>query len=166
MAARPLQPSGYSGVCLFTFCKATSVAEIQHADCVRAAKYSESRRGSAMLVLQHGRIIFEHYANGGSVNGRWPIFSGTKSFWGIAALAAVHDGLFKLDDVVSDTITEWKCHANRRSPPLARLMESKPPRRQRPSLRPNTMGSCRRLPISALHLWPESFRFFERCGGN
>ncbi|PYJ70687.1 MAG: hypothetical protein DME76_04565, partial [Verrucomicrobia bacterium] len=32
----------------------------------------------------------------------------TKSFWGIAALAAVHDGLFKLDDPVSDTITEWK----------------------------------------------------------
>jgi CubicO group peptidase (beta-lactamase class C family) len=58
--------------------------------------------------MQNGRTTFEHYANGGSVNGRWPIFSGTKSFWGIAALAAVHDGLFKLDDLVSDTITEWK----------------------------------------------------------
>jgi len=61
-----------------------------------------------MLVMQNGRTIFEHYANGGSARGRWPIFSGTKSFWGIAALAAVHDGLFKLDDLVSDTITEWK----------------------------------------------------------
>ena len=61
-----------------------------------------------MLVMQNGRTIFEHYANGGSASGRWPIFSGTKSFWGIAALAAVHDGLFKLDDPVSDTITEWK----------------------------------------------------------
>jgi CubicO group peptidase (beta-lactamase class C family) len=83
-------------------------AEIHAADCARAAKYSESRRGSAMLVLQNGRTIFEHYANGGSATRRWPIFSGTKSFWGIAALAAVHDGLFKLDDRVSDTITEWK----------------------------------------------------------
>src|SRR5207249_5735176 len=73
-----------------------------------AAKYSESKRGVAMLVMQNGRTIFEHYANGGSASGRWPIFSGTKSFWGIAALAAVHDGLFKLDDPVSDTITEWK----------------------------------------------------------
>jgi CubicO group peptidase (beta-lactamase class C family) len=61
-----------------------------------------------MLVMQNGRTIFEHYANGGSARGRWPIFSGTKSFWGIAALAAVHDGLFRLDDLVSDTIIEWK----------------------------------------------------------
>ncbi len=61
-----------------------------------------------MLVIQNGRTVFEHYANGGSASGRWPIFSGTKSFWGIAALAAVHDGLFRLDDFVSDTITEWK----------------------------------------------------------
>jgi len=83
-------------------------AEIQAADCARAAKYSESKRGVSMLVMQSGRTIFEHYANGGSARGRWPIFSGTKSFWGIAALAAVRDGLFKLDDPVSDTITEWK----------------------------------------------------------
>src|SRR6266498_4798196 len=82
-------------------------AEIQPADCGRAAKYSESKRGVSMLVIQNGRTIFEHYANGGSAGGRWPIFSGTKSFWGIAALAAVHDGLFRLDDLVSDTITEW-----------------------------------------------------------
>jgi len=61
-----------------------------------------------MLVMQNGRTIFEHYANGGSAGGRWPIFSGTKSFWGIAALATVRDGLFRLDDLVSDTITEWK----------------------------------------------------------
>ena len=83
-------------------------AEIHPADCERAAKYSESRRGSAVLVMQNGRTIFEHYANDGSANRRWPIFSGTKSFWGIAALAAVQEGLFKLDDPVSDTITEWK----------------------------------------------------------
>jgi CubicO group peptidase (beta-lactamase class C family) len=61
-----------------------------------------------MLVIQNGRTVSEHYANGGSARGRWPIFSGTKSFWGIAALAAARDGLFKLDDPVSDTITEWK----------------------------------------------------------
>ncbi len=83
-------------------------AEIQSTDCVRAAKYSENRRGSAILVQQNGRTIFEHYANAGSANRRWPIFSGTKSFWGIAALAAVRNGLFGLDDRVSDTITEWK----------------------------------------------------------
>ena len=83
-------------------------AEIHPADCARAAKYSERKRGSAILVMQDGRTIFEHYANGGSANRRWPILSGTKSFWGIAALAAVHEGLFGLDDRASNTITEWK----------------------------------------------------------
>src|SRR6266516_3549707 len=87
---------------------ASGVAQIRPSDCAPAAMYSESRRGVSMLVMQNGRTIFEHYANGGSAGGRWPIFSGTKSFWGIAALAAVHDGLFKLDDLVSDTIPEWK----------------------------------------------------------
>jgi CubicO group peptidase (beta-lactamase class C family) len=103
------QRSGYSGLLLLTFATSLSAsAEIQSADCARAAKYSESKRGVSMLVMQNGRTIFEHYANGGSARERWPIFSGTKSFWGIAALAAVREGLFKLDDPVSDTITEWK----------------------------------------------------------
>ena len=96
------------GLSLLFTTSAFAFAAIRPSDCARAAKYSESRRGSAILVLQNGRTIFEHYANGGSANRRWPIFSGTKSFWGIAAVAAVHDGLFGLDDRVSDTITEWK----------------------------------------------------------
>jgi CubicO group peptidase (beta-lactamase class C family) len=103
------QRIGYSGLFLVTFTTLPSaLGEISPADCARAAKYSESRRGVSMLVMQNGRTIFEHYANGGSAGGRWPIFSGTKSFWGIAALAAVHDGLFRLDDLVADTISEWK----------------------------------------------------------
>ena len=106
---RVAQRSGYSGLFLVTLATSPSaVGEIRPADCARAAKYSESKRGASMLVMQNGRTVFEHYANGGSASGRWPIFSGTKSFWGIAALAAVRDGLFRLDDLVSDTITEWK----------------------------------------------------------
>src|SRR5438094_3444336 len=103
------QRSGYSGLFLLTFATSPSIlAEIHPSDCARAAQYSERRRGVSMLVIQNGRTVFEHYANGGSATGRWPIFSGTKSFWGIAALAAVRDGFFKLDDPVSDMIAEWK----------------------------------------------------------
>jgi CubicO group peptidase (beta-lactamase class C family) len=103
------QRSGYSALLIVTIGTAqVTFAEIHPADCERAAKYSESRRGTAMLVMQNGRRIFAHYANGGAANRRWPIFSGTKSFWGIAALAAVHDGLLGLGDRVSDTITEWR----------------------------------------------------------
>ena len=85
-----------------------AVAELNPADCARAAKYSESKRGMATLVMQNGRTVFERYANGGAADLRWPIFSGTKSFWGIAALAAVRDGLIKLDERAADTITEWQ----------------------------------------------------------
>ena len=95
-------------LCLFITTSTSAFAEIHPADCARAAEYSESKRGVAMLVIQDGRTIFEHYAKPGSPGRRWPIFSGTKSFWGIAALTGVRDGLFKLDDLVSDTITEWK----------------------------------------------------------
>jgi len=97
-----------SSFALFVATSTIASAELRVADCARAAKYSESKRGISMLVLQNRRTIFEHYANGGSPDGRWPIFSGTKSFWGIAALVAVHEGLFSLEERVSDTITEWK----------------------------------------------------------
>src|SRR5437762_312215 len=131
----------------------SAFAEIRSADCARAAKYSESKRGVSMLVMQNGRPIFEHYANGGSADGRWPIFSGTKSFWGIAALAAVHDGLFKLDDPVSDTITEWKSDPRKSQITIRQLLNQTDgvegaSRLQRPSIRDrNTMAI--RLPLVA-----------------
>jgi CubicO group peptidase (beta-lactamase class C family) len=98
----------FAGFLLIATSSTTALAGLRTADCARAARYSESKRGVSMLVIQNGRTIFEHYANGGSADGKWPIFSGTKSFWGIAALVAVHDRLFELDDHVSDTITEWR----------------------------------------------------------
>ncbi len=86
----------------------TAFGQISPNNCARAAKYFEQTRGISFLVMQNGQIVFERYANGGMENGRWPIFSGTKNFWGLAALCAVRDGLIKLDDHVADTITEWR----------------------------------------------------------
>jgi CubicO group peptidase (beta-lactamase class C family) len=83
-----------------------ALADIKPADCARAAKYSESNRGVSMLVTQNGRTIFEHYANGGRVDERVPIFSGTKSFWGVAALVAAQQYLLQLDERVADTVRE------------------------------------------------------------
>ena len=93
-----------------------------------------------MLVMQNGRTVYEHYADGGAANRRWPIFSGTKSFWGIAALAAVHDGLFKLDDPVSNTITEWKSDPRKSQITIRQLLSQTDgiegaSRLQRPSIR-------------------------------
>ena len=105
----PMKTKLFSLALAFAFATAGEAhGEIRPADCARAAKYSESERGVSMLVIQNGRAVFEHYAHGEKVNGRWPIFSGTKSFWGIAALCAVHDGLIGLDDRVANTIPEWR----------------------------------------------------------
>jgi len=88
-------------------------ADIQPAACARAAAYSEKDHGFSVFVIQNGKTVFEHYANGGGADMRSPIYSGTKSFWGIAALCAVRDGLIKLDDHVADTITEWRTDPRR-----------------------------------------------------
>ncbi len=151
---RGRQRSGYCGILLAAFLTSTSaLAEIQVADCARAAKYSESKRGVSMLVMQNGRTLFEHYVNGGSASGRWPIFSGTKSFWGIAALAAVREGLFKLDDFVSDTITEWKSDPRKSRITVRQLLSQTDgiegaSRLQRASIRDRNVMAIR-LPIVA-----------------
>ena len=85
-----------------------AAGEIRPENCVRAASYVEKTAGISMLVMQNGRVVFERYPNGGTRDGRWPIFSGTKNFWGLATLCAVRDRLIQLDDSVADTITEWK----------------------------------------------------------
>jgi CubicO group peptidase (beta-lactamase class C family) len=145
--------AGALWICALLVTATSALAEIRPSDCARAATYSESRRGASILVMQNGRTIFEHYANGGSASGRWPIFSGTKSFWGIAALAAVHDGLFRLDDPVSDTITEWNGDPRKSRITIRQLLSQTDgieaaSRLQRPSIRDrNTMAI--RLPTIA-----------------
>ena len=76
-----------------------------------AAQYSESCAGRAMLVMKDGQVIFERYARDWNADRPHPLASGTKSFAGITAAAAVTDGLVSLDEYVADTITEWKIDA-------------------------------------------------------
>jgi CubicO group peptidase (beta-lactamase class C family) len=74
-----------------------------------AAAYSDSFSGRALLVMQNGQVIFEHYANGWTASRPHALASGTKSFAGIVAMAAIEDGIINgLDEVVADTLTEWK----------------------------------------------------------
>jgi CubicO group peptidase (beta-lactamase class C family) len=78
------------------------------ADIERAMAYSEGHAGRAVLVMKDGLVIAERYANGWSAERPHPLASGTKSFAGVTAAAAVTDGLVTLDELVCDTITEWK----------------------------------------------------------
>ncbi len=75
---------------------------------VAAADYSERNRGQSMVVMFDGRVIFERYANGGQADRLQMLASGSKSFVGIVAAAAVEDGLFQLDDPVSERLPQWK----------------------------------------------------------
>ena len=95
-----------------------------------------------------------------------------KAFWGIAALAAERDGLFKLDDPVSDTITEWKSDPRKSQITIRQLLSQTDgiegaSRLQRPSIRDRNAMAIR-LPAIAdqgrlLFMGRAICRFFPSC---
>jgi CubicO group peptidase (beta-lactamase class C family) len=87
-----------------------------------AAAYSAQSNGVSMLVIKDGRVIFEDYPNGHNANQPHELASGTKSFAGVAALAAQQDGLLSLDEKVADTITEWQGDPQRQSITIRQLL--------------------------------------------
>jgi len=88
----------------------------------RAADYCRERRGYSLVVMQHDKVIFEEYQNGSSINNVHKIYSGTKSFWVVAALAAEHDGILNLDERVSDTIPAWRSDLLKRAITIRQLL--------------------------------------------
>lgn len=73
-----------------------------------AWKVASESGSHAVLVMQNGKVVFERY-NRWAKNSPHALASGSKSFTGLLAVAAVQDGLLKsLDDKVADTLTEWK----------------------------------------------------------
>jgi CubicO group peptidase (beta-lactamase class C family) len=54
----------------------------------------------ALLVAQDGRVVHESYERGFDADTPHALYSGTKSFWGIAALEAQAEGIFDLDEAV------------------------------------------------------------------
>ena len=73
-----------------------------------ASEYSHGHGGLCLLVMKDGEVVFEQHVEGSSPTKAYQIASGTKSFWGPIAQVAVGEGLFTLDEVVSDTLLEWK----------------------------------------------------------
>lgn len=76
-------------------------------DFAAAEAYSVKTGGMAFLVKVNGKIVRETYSNGGDKNVPQKIYSGTKAFWSLTALVAAEEGLLKLDEPVSKTISEW-----------------------------------------------------------
>ena len=73
-----------------------------------AADYSKGEKGQTCVVMFDGKIAFERYDNGGGADKVQMLASGSKSFVGLAAVAAVGDNLLKWDDLASGGIPEWK----------------------------------------------------------
>lgn len=102
----------------------TSVdADMLAANCRNAAEYSRRLGGKSMLVILRGQMLCEDYAAGAGPERSYRLASGTKSFWGVLALAAVDDGLFELDDPVSATITEWRNDPNKSRIKVRQLLD-------------------------------------------
>jgi CubicO group peptidase (beta-lactamase class C family) len=93
--------------------KKISASEAEQARFQLAADYSEETRGLSVLVLKGDKIVFEQYQNGHSADRSHMLASGTKSFVGVMAAAAVEDKLLRFDERVAETITEWKTDARK-----------------------------------------------------
>lgn len=91
--------------------------------CAQAALYSEEHEGLAVLVYEDGERVFEAYQNGFNAKKSQHIYSGTKSFAPVVALVAEREGLLTLDELASDTITEWKGDPKRAAIKIRHLLD-------------------------------------------
>ncbi len=109
MRRRKIAGAGWLSLgCLTLTALTAPAAELAPAALRQAADYSATHHGLSLLVRQHGKTLLEEYPGRGDANSAWRIYSGTKAFWNLAALAAVDDGLLHLDDRVAETIPEWR----------------------------------------------------------
>jgi len=117
-----LQFSGWACFFFLIF-KAHPVEGAVSRDGVEQARaYSARHGGISLLIIQGGRVVMEDYPNGGAANRANKIYSGTKSFFCLAALIACQEGLFRLDDPVSSVIHEWKSDPARQKITIRELM--------------------------------------------
>lgn len=91
----------------------SAAAMPSRADYRAAAAYSAQFDGVTFVALEDGRIVHEDYPNGGSAETAYPLASGSKSFWGVAAAALVQDSKLSLDEKLAPTFSEWAADGRR-----------------------------------------------------
>lgn len=107
-----------TGVIVLSVSNVRSLTTIEPVALRASAKYSAQHRGLSFLLIQDGRVLFEQNADK-----PFRIYSGTKAFWNLAALAAAQDGLIKLDDRVADTIAEWRNDSRKSQITIRQLLD-------------------------------------------
>jgi CubicO group peptidase (beta-lactamase class C family) len=74
----------------------------------KAADYSKSKNGLALVVRQDGRTLLEEYHNGHRAEDSHILASATKSFSGLILAGLVEDGVVSsFDERAALTLTEW-----------------------------------------------------------
>jgi CubicO group peptidase (beta-lactamase class C family) len=122
-------------------------AKVTPAQCAAAIAYSDAHQGRAIFVLDSGKPVCERYTSSdvATANELW---SGTKSFVGIMAAAAVQDKLLTLDEHAAATITEWMSDP-RKSPITLRQLLSMASGQAGTIGRPPTYADAIAAPLSA-----------------
>jgi CubicO group peptidase (beta-lactamase class C family) len=92
----------------FLLGSAPAGAQVTAGHFASAARYSLDHGGVAVRVEQGGHLLFESYAPGFSASTPHKIYSGTKSFFAVAALIAQQEGLLTLDEKACLTLPEWR----------------------------------------------------------
>jgi CubicO group peptidase (beta-lactamase class C family) len=88
-----------------------------------AADYSASLGGRALLVMIDGKTVYERYDHGWTADRPHPLASGTKSFSGLLAAAAIQDNIIDgWDARVSDAIPRWRDDPAKRDITLRQLL--------------------------------------------
>ncbi|GGJ21343.1 hypothetical protein GCM10008938_04460 [Deinococcus roseus] len=87
-----------------------------------AALYSQSHRGSALLVLQDGKEIFAEAENRFDLSREHILASGSKSFSCTIAVALQAEGKLKLDEPVSQSVQEWQQDPQKSSITISQLL--------------------------------------------
>lgn len=97
--------------------------------CAAAIDYSNANDGVAVLVLRDGRPV----CASPDITTPHELYSGTKSLVGLMAAVAVKDRLLTLDELASDTLTEWRSDPAKSKITLRQLLSmisGQPPRGQ------------------------------------
>ncbi len=89
----------------------------------RAEKYSAEHRGLSLLVMQNGKTLLEEYHRKADAGTSQRIYSGTKAFWNLAALAAADDGILDLDEHVANTIAAWRNDSRKSQVTVRQLLD-------------------------------------------
>jgi CubicO group peptidase (beta-lactamase class C family) len=73
-----------------------------------AVEYAERHALHVLLLFRGGSLACSRYDGGYTSSKPHALYSGTKTFWGVAAAAAQDDGLLTLDEPVAETVAAWR----------------------------------------------------------